>query len=131
MRDYAAVKKKRALDKRLKRRMGLDRLITEASLADVKPLAKLFDAYRRFYHRSADLDAAQEFVEQRVANGPTRFFVARNRSDLAGFVHLLPSFDTLAMKPSWILEDLYVEPEFRNAGVGAALLRHADRKSVV
>ena len=30
------------------------------------------------------------------------------------------------MKPMWILEDLYVQPECRRSGVGAALIGHAE-----
>jgi ribosomal protein S18 acetylase RimI-like enzyme len=43
----------------------------------------------------------------------------------SGFVHLYPSFDSLAMKPLWILYDLYVAPASRRHGLGRALMDHA------
>ncbi len=46
---------------------------------------------------------------------------------LCGFVHLLPSFDTLGGKPIWILEDLFVAEEARNRGIGSMLLDGAYR----
>jgi ribosomal protein S18 acetylase RimI-like enzyme len=93
----------------------------------VDALAVLFDAYRQFYRRAADLRGARRFVEERVVGGPTRFFVSRDDTKIDGFVHLLPSFDTLAMKPMWILEDLYVEPKFRRSGIGTELIRYVER----
>jgi ribosomal protein S18 acetylase RimI-like enzyme len=101
-------------------------VITEAMSEDVDALAVLFDAYRQFYRRSADLRGARSYVEERVVQGPTRFFVSREDTHIDGFVHLLPSFDTLAMKPMYILEDLYVEPKVRRSGVATALIRHAE-----
>lgn len=101
-------------------------MITEAVPADVDDLSKLFDAYRQFYHCSADLGSAQSYVKERIAQGPTRFFVSRDRVEINGFVHLLPSFDTMAMKPMWVLEDAYVAPRSRCLGIGAALIRFAE-----
>ena len=43
----------------------------------------------------------------------------------AGFTQLYPSFSSISMSPLWILNDLYVAPEFRRLGVGAALLARA------
>lgn len=89
-------------------------------------LAALFDAYRRFYGRAGDVASARQYVQDRLT-GPTRFFVDLNGDTMRGFVHLLPSFDTLAMSPMWILEDLFVDPGARRAGIGAALLAHAEQ----
>lgn len=101
-------------------------VITEATSEDVDALAVLFDAYRQFYKCSAGLRGARSYVQERVLQGPTRFFVSRRDMEIDGFVHLLPSFDTLAMKPMYILEDLYVEPKVRRSGVATALIRHAE-----
>jgi GNAT superfamily N-acetyltransferase len=100
-------------------------MIRDAAPADVPELAALFDAYRRFYERAGDLVAAARYVAERL-NGPTRFFVAVVDGAIIGFVHLLPTFDTLGMRPAWTLEDLYVDPAARRTGVGAALLQFAE-----
>jgi ribosomal protein S18 acetylase RimI-like enzyme len=102
-------------------------VLSEAAVDDVEGLADLFDAYRRFYGRSADVTSARCYVQERLTDGPTRFFVERKEREVRGFVHLLPSFDTLAMRPMWILEDLFVEPSARGEGIGAALLTHAEQ----
>ena len=102
-------------------------MISEPAVDDVDGLAYLFDAYRRFYGRSADVVSARRYVQERLTDGPTRFFVDREGEVVRGFVHLLPSFDTLAMRAMWILEDLFVEPSARGEGIGAALLTHAEQ----
>lgn len=101
-------------------------MILPATVADADVLGTLFDAYRRFYGRTGDLYAARRYIGERLAAGTTRFFIARNSSAVQGFAHLLPSFDTLAMRPMWILEDLFVESTARRSGVGAALLARAE-----
>ena|SRR5579884_1031867 len=100
--------------------------IKAAELGDAETLGELFDAYRRFYGRPAAPSAARRYVEERITNGPTRFFLSRAEGRTTGFVHLLPSFDTLKMAPMWLLEDLYVIPSARLSGTGTALLRHAE-----
>lgn len=100
-------------------------VIREATVDDSERLGELFDAYRRFYGRGADIGGATRYVRERL-DGPTRFFIEHDGAAMRGFVHLLPSFDTLGMRPMWILEDLFVEPAARRSGVGSALLRHAE-----
>ncbi len=101
--------------------------VEPAAPPDRAALSELFDAYRVFYGRQSDRARTGEFIRARLASEATRFFVARERDGtLVGFVHLLPAFDTLGMTPSWILEDLFVAPEHRGRGVGAALMRRAE-----
>jgi len=101
--------------------------VVEAGDADVHDLARLFDAYRVFYGRSSGLERAHDFVTERLRSQVTRFFIAKTNGVAIGFVHLLPSFDTLAMRPMWILEDLFVDPAQRRQGAGSALLRQAEQ----
>ena len=56
-----------------------------------------------------------------------RYYLAWTDPESAvGFMHLIPSMNTLAMRPIWYLEDLYVEPSVRRSGIAAALLRYAE-----
>jgi ribosomal protein S18 acetylase RimI-like enzyme len=104
--------------------------IHPAAADDVPALARLFDAYRVFYEAASAPKEAEAFVARLVADGRTRFFLARqagsNPSPPLGFVHLMPSISTVAMRPIWLLEDLFVAPEARRQGVAGALMRHAE-----
>ncbi len=102
--------------------------IQPATLADVAELACLFDAYRVFYGADSALLKADAFVHGLITHGKTHFFLAREAEELPtlGFVHLMPSINTVAMRPIWLLEDLYVVPAGRRNGVATALMTYAE-----
>ncbi len=89
--------------------------IQPALLTDVAELAALFDAYRVFYGAVSAPLKTDAFVHGLITHGKTHFFLAREADGLPalGFVHLMPSINTVAMRPIWLLEDLYVVPSGR------------------
>lgn len=99
--------------------------IIQASLEHVEVLTPLFDDYRKFYKQPSDLESARRFLSKRLANKESVIFLASNAENGVGFVQLYPSFSSIALKPLWILNDLYVLPETRRQGVGKALLDRA------
>jgi len=50
--------------------------------------------------------------------------VAQADADVVAFALFFTSFSTFLGKPGLYLEDLYVKPTWRGAGIGRALLRH-------
>ncbi len=102
--------------------------IEAAVVADVPALAGLFDAYRVFYGAASAPARSLAFVDSLITSGNTHFFLAREAAGgpAYGFVHLMPSINTVAMRPIWLLEDLYVAPAGRRKGVATALMRHAE-----
>ena len=106
-----------------------DYQIARALDADVAAIAPLFDAYRQFYHRPADLAGAHRFLAQRIANNDSVVLFCHARSDrsqAAGFTQLYPIFSSLSLAPSWVLNDLFVAPAFRQHGIARLLLSAAD-----
>ena len=99
--------------------------IASATPADVGEAAQLFDAYRQFYHKPADVEAARRFLFARLSKGESVLFLARHDGRAVGFVHLYPIFSSLDLTRLWILNDLYVIPEARKFGVGRALMERA------
>ncbi len=99
-----------------------------AGLEHLDMLTGLFDAYRQFYGQKPDLAGASRFLEARLRGRDSVVFLAF-RDDApgtgVGFVQLYPSFSSVAMKPIWILNDLFVAPEARRAGVARSLLEAA------
>jgi ribosomal protein S18 acetylase RimI-like enzyme len=102
--------------------------IQPAVLSDVAELAGLFDAYRVFYGADSAPLKADAFVHGLITHGNTHFFLAREAhgSPALGFVHLMPSINTVAMQPIWLLEDLYVVPSSRQKGVATALMTYSE-----
>ncbi len=103
--------------------MGVETV--RAGLEHLDMLTTLFDAYRQFYGRESDLAGARRFLEARL-RGRESVVVLAVQDDApgsgVGFVQLFPSFSSVGMKPIWILNDLFVAPQARRAGVARSLL---------
>ncbi len=107
---------------------SLDVRITRAGPSDLDAAAPLFDAYRQSYQKPASQEAARRFLAARFARQDSVLLLGYSPASNAhpsGFVHLYPSFDSLAMCPLWILYDLYVAPEARRRGLARVLMNRA------
>lgn len=100
--------------------------IKKVGLAELDALAELFDAYRQFYRKPADLEGAKNFLHKRISREESVIYLARNDAGQAmGFVQLYPSFSSISMKRTWILNDLFVAKRFRRQKVGHRLMEQA------
>jgi GNAT superfamily N-acetyltransferase len=100
--------------------------VRQATIFDLDLVAPLFDAYRQFYRNSPDLALARKFLLERFQHSESIIFVAIEKGGAAlGFVQLFPSFSSGAAARILILNDLFVVPNARRAGVGTLLLRAA------
>jgi ribosomal protein S18 acetylase RimI-like enzyme len=99
--------------------------VGHAELSDLDALVPLFDAYRHFYEQSADLDLARDFLRERLSNRDSVIFIARSDGKALGFTQLYPSFSSTRARRIFILNDLFVRPETRGAGVAESLLAAA------
>jgi ribosomal protein S18 acetylase RimI-like enzyme len=99
--------------------------IVQATPADVGAVAPLFDAYRQFYKKPPNEEAARRFLFARLSKGESVLFFAQHEGSAAGFVHLYPVFSSTNLTRQWILNDLYVVPDARQQGVARALMDRA------
>ncbi|WP_066222196.1 GNAT family N-acetyltransferase [Formosa haliotis] len=100
--------------------------IRKAVEGDLKCVAELFDAYRVFYEKESDVEGAEHFLAERFKNKDSELFVAQNESGkLIGFVQLYPLFSSTRMQKLWLLNDLFVQPEYRGQGVSVNLIERA------
>jgi len=100
-------------------------IIQKVTLTELKQLTELFDLYRMFYKQESDLEGAKQFLSERISKDESAAFIALDGENPLGFVQLYPSFSSVSMKRSWILNDLYVKKEARGKGVGENLLKKA------
>src|ERR1035441_1545966 len=86
----------------------------------------------QFYGEESDIRAAAEFLTARLASGDAVVLLARVEpapaSDpraVVGFAQLYRSHSSVALARTFVLNDLFVVPEWRGHGVGRALLADA------
>jgi len=105
--------------------------VRQASIDDVDLIAPMFDAYRRFYGQRTDVEGARAFIRDRLQRWESVVLLALSADATAspalGFAQLYPSFSSVAMRRTWILNDLFVAESARRRGVARELLGAARR----
>ena len=102
--------------------------IVKATLGHLDQLVPLFDAYRVWYRMDSDKETAYSFLKNRIRNGESEIFMAMTEENEAvGFTQLYPLFSSTRMKPMWLLNDLYVAPEYRGKGISKQLIDRAKK----
>ena len=99
--------------------------IRPATIKDLEYLAILFDAYRVFYKQPSNITGAESFLKDRLQNGESIILIAIENDTVLGFTQLYPTFSSVSMERSYILNDLYVVPQSRRKGIGKKLLNAA------
>ena len=96
--------------------------IRKAGIEDLKKVSVLFDQYRIFYRNPSDVRGAEIFLKERLKKNESVIFVAAVSGELVGFTQLYPQFSSTRMKRSWLLNDLYVLPDYRGKGISKKLI---------
>ena len=99
--------------------------VYQAGITDLDILEKLFSGYLAFYERAHDAAAIRHFLSERISKKQSVIFIAKSADKAVGFTQLYPAFASLSLKPSWILNDLFVLPDARCSGAATALLMAA------
>ncbi|WP_299467276.1 GNAT family N-acetyltransferase [uncultured Gimesia sp.] len=99
--------------------------VRQAVLSDLEALVLLFDSYRQFYGRTSDLAEVRDFLSARFNHGESVMFIAHNSHTPVGFTQLYPSFSSVSLARTFILNDLFVSADARRKGVGSLLLSAA------
>ena len=99
--------------------------VRQAVFADLGALVPLFDAYRQFYGQAGDLAGAKAFLRDRFEHAQSVVFIAEEGGRAVGFTQLYPSFSSVSMARTFVLNDLFVAPDRRRQGIGEMLLQSA------
>src|SRR5271154_5271958 len=106
--------------------------IAPATAADVPLLLALITELADYEKLRHEVVATQASVSQALF-GPrpsAEAVIARFGAEPAGFALYFHNFSTFLGKHGLYLEDLYVEPAYRGAGIGRALIVHLARIAV-
>ncbi|AMR41595.1 GNAT family N-acetyltransferase [Elizabethkingia anophelis] len=100
-------------------------MIRLATLQDLESLTLIFEKYRDFYKKQGDYEGAKSFLKERISNNQSVIYIAEADGKTIGFTQLYPLFSSTRMKKLWLLNDLYVEEEYRKKGISIALIDKA------
>lgn len=100
-------------------------VISHAQLKDLDALVNLFNGYRIFYKQDSNPGAVKRFLTQRLMQNDSIIYIAYIDDQAVGFTQLYPLFSSVAMKAIYMLNDLYVDGNYRSQGVGEALINRA------
>lgn len=96
--------------------------VSRASTKDAEEIAGLFNQYLLFYKQPSNIEAAKQYITTRIERNESVIFMVREKGVVHGFVQLYPSFSSISLRRTWILNDLYVEESARRRGIGQSLL---------
>ncbi|MBK7870129.1 MAG: GNAT family N-acetyltransferase [Saprospiraceae bacterium] len=100
--------------------------ILQAQTEHLDALTSLFDAYRVWYKKPSDLEGAKIFLAGLMERGDAIAYLAQaENGEFAGFTQLYPLYSSTRMKRIWVLNDLYVKPEYRGQGISKLLIDKA------
>lgn len=105
--------------------------IKNARLLHLDTFLRLFKQYRAFHQLPAASKTSRQFLQQRIEQKDAVILLAFSEQKAVGFALLFPSISSLAMKPVWILNDLFVEVQHRRRGVARELILQAERQALV
>lgn len=100
--------------------------VRRPTLDDLDQLVGLVNGYRAFYKQDSTA-GVEEFVRTRLTAGDSVFFVAEVDGELVGFTQCYPGLSTVSLSTVWLLNDLFVLPDFRKHGIADALMDEAER----
>jgi GNAT superfamily N-acetyltransferase len=105
--------------------------IIQATSNQINQLIPLFDRYRVFYEQKSNPKAARTFLKERFNKKDSIIFIALDSAGMGlGFTQLYPSFSSVSMQRTYILNDLFVASEARKRGIGEALLKKAKQFAI-
>lgn len=96
--------------------------IFPASLETLDELSKLFQNYRIFYKKEPDTEGETAFLRDRITNNESVIYLAKSVDKFIGFTQLFPMFSSTRMKRLWLLNDLYVDADYRKSGAASMLI---------
>lgn len=99
--------------------------IRRAEASDLGQLLPLVRGYREFYKQAHDAERERNQFEAHLRDGTATIFIAVDDSQVVGFVAIMRYQSTVRLRPTMILEDLFVAPDARGSGAADALMEAA------
>jgi ribosomal protein S18 acetylase RimI-like enzyme len=99
--------------------------IRRATEQDIEQLTRLVEQYRAFYKQELS-DKTKSYLLDRLAKNESVIFVAQIDNKLVGFTQCYPTFSTVSLSSVWLLNDLFVDPNYRGQKIADQLMQVAE-----
>ena len=100
--------------------------IRRAVEQDLDQLTGLVEQYRAFYQQKPN-ENTRSYLANRIANNESVVFVAQVDNKLVGFTQCYPTFSTVSLSTVWLLNDLFVDPNYRGQKIADELMQVAEK----
>ncbi|MHB8638026.1 MAG: GNAT family N-acetyltransferase [Fimbriimonadaceae bacterium] len=100
-------------------------MVREATPADLKDLAALFDSYRMFHGAKSSIEGCNTFLASSLDDADSKIFLASLEGHSIGFALLRARYAALKLMRTWLLADLFVVARCRRQGFARELVLHA------
>lgn len=100
--------------------------IRRATEQDIEQLTGLVEQYRAFYKQEPS-DRTRPYLLDRLAKNESVIFVAQIDNKLVGFTQCYPTFSTVSLSSVWLLNDLFVDPNYRGQKIADELMQVAEK----
>ncbi|CAB4329262.1 MAG: GNAT family N-acetyltransferase [Actinobacteria bacterium] len=99
--------------------------IRPVSILDIDDLVRLVEGYRAFYKQEPNTQT-KEYLVDRILGGQVVAFIAQLESRAIGFTMIYPTYSTVSLTRIWLLNDLFVDFNYRGQGIANALVQAAE-----
>ena len=99
--------------------------IQPVTALDYDDLTGLVEKYRAFYKQQPNA-GTKDYLAERFDKKEAIGFIARLEGRAIGFTICYPTFSTVSVRPIWLLNDLFVDVNFRGQGIASALMQKAE-----
>lgn len=99
--------------------------IIQATINHLDDLVPLFNDYRIFYRQKSNTIAVKDFLKERLTKQDSIIYITYINNIAVGFTQLYFLYSSVSMKPMYVLNDLYIDINYRNKNIGTTLINKA------
>ncbi|MGX5172937.1 N-acetyltransferase family protein [Aliikangiella sp. IMCC44653] len=97
--------------------------IRQAQLSDLASLATVYDEYRQLFSLPSSKQRCVAFLRERLVKQDSIIWIAVINDTVVGFIQIYPSFSSIAMRPIWQFNDLFIGTQFRRKNIATQLIQ--------
>lgn len=99
--------------------------IIGAGLNNLKEASYLFNEYRIFYNQISDIEKCHNFLLEKLNNNQSLIYLGLINNKAVAFMQLYQGFSSIALEKYFILNDLYVDKNYRGNNIGKMMVKKA------